>query len=160
MTVEGQKVQYVGEDTMVGIGTLGKVLAANGTSQHVQWLGGLREGQIDLVAEYDLVPFQTGDPMSVSAQFDASLDVPMSTLGVREVYDDSGEDGLINALGEAGHLATLSGYATEAVGQLATLLRHDPAFGPVLAQLDENEAESLVQRVTASLLAVATTEEE
>lgn len=160
--MEGSKVRYVGEDAMIGAGTLGKVLAAAGTySQHVKWEEGIRRGQIDLVATLDLVPagVTQADPMSVQAQFEDSLDMPsLTTVAVRDTYDEYGEDGLLNAIGAAGHLATLAEYADEAIGSMATHIRSDPTFAMIISQLDEPEAQSLISRVAVSLL-TATVEE-
>lgn len=155
MTIEGSKVAYVGDDVTVGVGCIGRVLASAGTSQHVQWLDGLRVGQVDLVPNEDLVDHRPAmqATASVAEQFEATLDVPsMVSVAVRETYDTYGEDGLINALDEAGHLATLSSYATDAIATVAGRLRQDPAFASVLGQLDDDEAESLLVRVAVNLL--------
>lgn len=160
---EGQKVAYVGDDVMVGVGTLGKVLASAGSAQHVQWLDGARTGQVDLIPADDLVPYrmaQRNEDGSVAAQFEATLDMPsMVTVSVRDTYDTYGEEGLLNALDDAGHLATLSEYANDAISTVAGRLRQDPTFALVLGQLDEFEAESLLVRVAVGLLAPATEED-
>lgn len=161
---EGQRVAYVGEDTMVGVGALGKVLASAGSSQHVQWLEGDRAGQVDLVPNEDLVDHRTAKQAagtSVAAEFEDALDVPaILSVAVRETYDNYGEEGLLNALDEAGHLATLSEYAGEAISHVAGRLRQDPDFSAVLGQLDEFEAESLLIRVAVNLLAPDTSDED
>lgn len=161
--MEGTRARYVGEDAMIGAGTLGKVLAVAGQrSYHVQWTEGYRSGNVDIVSVDDLVPAMASqqDPMSVQAQFDASFEMPtLTTIAVRDTYDDYGEDGLLNALGEHGHLATLAEYAQGAIDTLAGHLRTDATFSTILAQLDQPEADSLVQRVAVSLL-VAQTEED
>ncbi len=152
---EGSKVVYIGEDTMVGINTIGKVLASAGSSQHVQWVEGLRAGQIDLVPNEDVLPLRVAHEEGISAnrQFEDSLDTPsMMTVAVRDTYDDFGEDGLLNALSDSGHLATLTEYAGEAIGLVASRLRQDPSFSLVLDELDDHEAESLLVRVSVSLL--------
>lgn len=160
--MEGSKVRYVGEDAMIGAGALGKVLSAAGSSgQHVRWEEGIRRGQIDLVATYDLVPAEAArqGTMSVQAQFDDSLDMPMlSTLAVRDTYDEYGEDGLLNVLGDTGHLSTLAEYAEQAITMMSSHIRGDVTFQTILAQLDEPEAQSLVSRVAVNLL-TATVEE-
>lgn len=157
--MEGTKVAYVGDDVTVGVGAVGKVLASAGSAQHVQWLDGARAGQIDLIPVDDLVPHratatQRIEDTSVTAQFESTLDVPaLMTVAVRDTYDTYGEEGLLNALDEAGHLASLSEYATDAIATVAGRLRTDPTFALVLGQLDEFEAESLLVRVAVGLLA-------
>jgi len=155
--MEGQKVRYVGEDVTVGVGTVGRVVAAAGSGQHVQWMEGARQGSIDLVAVDDLVPYVANSEIyreaTVANDFDDALGVPsMVSFSVRETYDTYGEDGLLNALDEHGHLATLAEYATDAIGKIASGLRSDPAFSSVLSQLDDSEAESLLVRVAINLL--------
>lgn len=173
---EGQRVAYAGEDSLrIGLGSRGKILSSGGSSAHVMWYEGTSAGQVSLVDMDDLVPDRQGryktsslDPHgdSMADQFDNSLSEPinahqagMEVLAVRETYDSYGEDGLLNALAEAGHIAPLTHYAEEALAYVATCLRHDPGLGEVLAQLDEGEKESLLVRVASGLLSGAIEEE-
>lgn len=161
MTTEGSKVNYVGDNTFIGVGSLGTVLASGGPSScHVQWREGSREGQVDLIPHEDLVVVRSGSYGlagallgSADEDFEATLDVPsLVSLSVRETYDTGGEDGLIDALDEAGHLSSLSAYASDAIATVAGRIRQDPAFSSVLAQLDEDEAEALLSRVAVDLI--------
>lgn len=166
MIVEGTKVTYAGiADPFVEIGTPAKVLALSGVAAHVQWLGGAKQGGIDLVDLNDLVPFRadyaTG-PVGVTAsrEFDEALDMPATpVLRVRATYDDTGEEGLVTALAESGHLALCSEYVDEAVGLIATRIRHDPNFSAVLGALEADEAEGLVGKVAAIALTYRLSEE-
>jgi hypothetical protein len=155
MIVEGQKVAYAGEDPYMAVSDKGKVLAVSGTAAHVQWLTGSRAGQIDLVEQHELVPDRSAgaQPTTLAAAFDNTLDMVGSpAIQVRATYDEVGEQGLVTALDEAGHLAVLQAYVEEAVGHLASRIRHDPTLANVLAQLESDEADGLVGRVASLLL--------
>lgn len=159
MIVEGQQVAYAGDtDPFNEVGSLGKVVAMSGAAAHVQWTTGPKAGSIDLVETYELVERRTASTAitrdaTTMGSFDAALDMPATeTISVRATYDDTGEDGLVTALNEAGHLAVLAEYVDEAVGHLASRIRGDLTLGEVLAQLEQDEAESLVARVASVLL--------
>ena len=153
---EGGLVAYCGDDQMIGVGTLGRVLSSAGSYQHVMWTQGSRKDEVDLVPTEDIVPAQKQAPRvaaSVADQFSDSISDPgMVAIAVRETYEEHGEEGLVAALAEAGHLATYTGYAHEAIATVAARLREDPTFAHVLAQLDDFEAQSLLSRVAVSLL--------
>lgn len=163
MIVEGGKVIYAGDtDPFQEVGARGKVVALAGTAAHVQWTTGPKQGSIDLVETFELLPDRTGKEATSQPvnSFDNALDMPrLVTVAVRDTYDDLGEDGLVNALSEAGHLAMLSEYVDEAVGHLAARVRQDPALGDILSQLEPDEADGLVGRVASLLLTDRLTEE-
>lgn len=148
MIREGCKVAYVGHPGEVAIGDVGKVLSDQGNASHIQWLTGASKGRITGPwAHADLVEQQ-----STTASIDDSLDDgTLVTVAVREVYDDSGDLGLLAALNEAGHLATFTELADEAMLVVAHHIRRDPAFSAVLSALDTDEADRLVG-LTASYL--------
>lgn len=154
MIVEGAKVTYAGDtDPYNEVGSNGRVVALSGTAAHVRWLDGPKTGSIDLVEQFELVEARGNSTQTVAASFDAALDMPDSAVvAVRDTYDELGEEGLLNALNEAGHLATLSGYVEEAVSTLSARVREDISLGTVLAQLESDEADSLVGRVASVLL--------
>ncbi len=155
MMSEGSRVVYVGDDPMVGVGTQGKILSHGGTGyEHVQWASGSRMGTVDPIAVEDLIPHRGTTVAGIAAPgFEDSLGYE-STLhvAVRDTYDDLGEDGLLNALDEAGHIATLSAYADDALMAFASRVRQDPDFSHILSHLDDQEAEGLVSRVVSHLL--------
>lgn len=161
MIVEGSKVAYAGDDPFTEIGSVGKVIALSGTAAHVQWQTGSKVGAIDLVEQHELLPSTstTLHPTSLAASFDNALDMPGEGISVRATYDAQGEDGLINALSESGHLAMLSEYVEETVNHLATSIRNDPVFGDVLAALEPDEASALLGRVATVILSDRLTEE-
>jgi len=116
-------------------------------------------GGVDLVPVDSLSQGQTMGNTAVAmaseinAQFDASLDVEASqTTAVREAYEAYGEDGLLTALNEAGHLATLTPYVEEALGGLTASLRHDPGLSVALGFLEETERETVLSSVARTLL--------
>lgn len=161
--MEGQRVAYAGDtDPFNEVGSLGKVIALSGLAAHVQWTSGPKQGSIDLVEQNELVtstdPIQAQAHSSQSDLFDYSLgaeaalvSVPVS-LQVRAVFEESGEDGVLNMLSEAGHLAMLDAYAEEAVGHLSARVRQDPNVSSILAQLAPDEAEMLVTKMASTLL--------
>lgn len=155
MIVEGCKVTYAGDtDPYNEVGAHGRVIALSGQAAHVQWTDGPKTGAIDLVDQYELIEDRSATgTQTVSASFDAALGIPdNSVVAVRDTYDELGEEGLLNALSEAGHLAVLSEYVEDCVGTLAARVREDQSLGTVLSQLEQDEADSLVGRVASVLL--------
>lgn len=153
---EGKRVSYVGEPNPQGLGVadVGKVLSVTGSCSHVLWETGRLAGRVTFEENNDLVT-----SASTTAR-DDSLDGPLVTIAVRETYDTAGDTGLLNALAEAGHLASMTGYAEEALSLVASRVREDPAFQPVLAELEPDEGAALVNLTSAVLLRDAFTEEE
>lgn len=149
MIREGQRVRYAGDtDPFNEVGSEGKVLAISGTAGHVQWTTGPRVGQIDLVEEHELVPLRPG-------QVEASTPSPQQVhagLMIRAVYDEVGEEGLVNALSETGHLAMADNAVEEALDHLVASIRQNPVLGEVLGQLEADEADSLAERMASVLL--------
>lgn len=157
MITEGSKVTYAGEDPFQDVGSIGKVVSAAGTYSHVMWESGPKGGMIEVVDNDDLLPYRdkpvTARRTTVADGFDSTLDMPgMPVLAVRSTYDEDGEEGLVTALNEAGRLAVLAEYAEEALSHIATRVRQDPAIAEVLAQLEPDEADSLVGRVSSLVL--------
>lgn len=154
MISEGGKVTYAGDtDPFNVVGSLGRVVSLSGTGAHVQWLTGPKTGQFDYVETFELVQPGAAHEASMEAAFDNTLDMPATEgISVRACYDETGEEGLVTALNESGHLAMLADYVDEAVGHLATRIRTDPTLGDVLSQLETDEADSLVGRVASLLL--------
>lgn len=158
MIVEGQRVAYAGDgDLYLRVGDTGKVIAVSGSCAHVMWRTGAVAGQISLVEQDELVPDRAPGHIAGAASgalFDDTLDMPTTpTISVRATYDALGEDGLLSALNEAGHLAMMTEYVEEAVGMIVARLKADPTLSPLLGQLEVDESESLVGRVASVLLA-------
>lgn len=170
MIVEGMAVAYAGDDPFQDVGSLGKVVALSGSAAHVMWQSGPRINTVELVDLNDLVAHRgakEAQQARMQAQaftdtaFADTLDMPaIPMLQVRATYDEDGEEGLLSALSEAGRLAVLAEYAEEAVGLVATRIRNDPEFASVLAQLDPDEAASVVSRVASVVLRDRISEED
>jgi hypothetical protein len=148
MIREGAKVSYVGDDDDLAVGDRGKVISSAGAStSHVLWATGKRIGQITLVEDADLV----SSPKHAAVSYDGLDSGSLVTISVRDTYDSAGEVGLLNALNDEGHLASLSAIAEETVQIVASRLRSDPSMKEVLASLEPEEASEFVT-FTASVL--------
>lgn len=149
MIREGAKVSYVGDgDDDLAVGDRGKVISVAGSSaSHVLWSTGKRLGQITLCDDADLV----ATPKAAALTYDGLDSGSLVTIAVRDTYDAAGEVGLLNALNDEGHLASLSQIAEEAVQIVASRLRTDPSMTEVLASLEPEEASAFVS-FTASVL--------
>lgn len=158
--IEGEKVAYAGDtDPFNRVGASGKVIAISGSAAHVQWTAGPKMGQIDLVEQHELVP-DRGAPVTASAgleTFDAALGIASEEehaprLSVQAIYDEVGEEGLLNVLSEAGHLSMVAEYAEEVLDHLVARVRQTPALEAVLSQLEGDEQESLLERIAVIAL--------
>jgi hypothetical protein len=121
---------------------------AGRTSAHVLWSTGAFTGEAEIC---DIVDLQAGR-VAVRSLVDDSLDVPLTTIATREIYDTEGEAGVLNAMASMGHLGALATYANDALGMVATQIRHDPSFREVLSVLDDHEAEGLINLTAACLI--------
>lgn len=152
---DGVTVSYVGHSfDGVALGDRGRVLSSSGDHAHVMWSTGARVNQVDLVHEDDLV---VAGRKAASHTIEASVDdslvtAPLTTVAVRAIYDGQGEAGLLNALSEAGLLGGLAQIAEDALMHVASRVREDEEISAVLAQLDSDEAESLVSLASVVLL--------
>lgn len=149
MIAEGARVQYVGDgDGGLSIGDRGKVLSNAGSGSHVMWQSGQRRGDITLVANMDLVATN-----GAQITYDDSLETgQIVTFAVRDVYDHRGDVGLVNALNDEGHFATLGSIAEEALALVTARLREDASMREVLAQLDEDEGAEFISFTATVLL--------
>lgn len=136
---DGARVAYAGEEgDGLSVDDRGRVLVAGMTGSHVLWQSGGLSGQITLTANHELTVLHGARPCD-------SLDSGgLVAFAVREVYDQGGDAGLLNALNDEGHLATLGSLAEEALGLVAARLREDPSFKEVLAQLDPDDGAEFV----------------
>jgi len=142
---EGEQVAYIGEGSDLNVDDRGRVVQASGDGSHVQWSTGPSKGQITLEANNDLVSMRTRGG-------DDTLDGPLVTIAVRDVYDREGTTGLLNALNRDGHLAFFEPLAVEAVEMIRDNIRTDASFRPILSQLSAVEAQDLIALATSILL--------
>lgn len=150
---EGGDVSYVGQGEQFG--SQGQYLASAGPhAGHVKWANGPRAGLIDLVDTEDLVPMRsTFRAAVVHDELDDSLEVGgFPFTAVRQVQQAEGTVGLLNFMASSGHLSGFAGIAEESLAYVAHKIRQDPGVREVTAQLDEDEAESLVRLAAHSLL--------
>lgn len=149
---EGQRVAYIGHPGEHGIGDEGKVLSPAGSGCHVLWATGLRKGQIDLVPNADITPLASRRTAEGFTGWDDALDGPLVSVAVRDVYESEGDVGLLNALIEEGHVASLTEAAQEALETVAARIRTDASFRAVLAQLEPDEGDEFVTLTAATIL--------
>lgn len=146
MIEEGTKVAYTGLPGIHKVGESGQVLAATPDYCYVRWDGDV----IDLVDSADLSVVGRRS-VDVEAELDESLDIGVKE-GVRDLYDQSGEIGVLDLLNSGGHLAVLTTAAENAYDLLASRVRHDPAVDEVLSALEPDEAERVVSMIATVLL--------
>lgn len=152
MLREGQKVAYTGYATPdLNLGDGGRILLMSANSAHVSFETGVSSGQIIAVALHDLSPIR--EVASISSGLDDSLEMSgLTNFAAREIYDMGGDIAVLNAMSESGHLAAFQDIAEDALSLVASRIRRDPSFHEVLAQLDEEEAESVVRSAAANLI--------
>ena len=146
---EGAKVSYIGyPEGGLTVGDQGQVVAASGSASHVRWDSGVVAGQILLVENEDLV-------QATAARTHEDIDFahgPLVSLAVRDIYDESGEVGLLNAMAEAGHLAGFTEIAEEALGFVQGKVAADPSVAEALTQLDPAEQTEVLSMMATALL--------
>lgn len=149
MIREGQRVSYIGDDTDIEIGSVGRVLVATRNDYHVMWETGPKKNQVDMVIEADLVPDGHRTAANTSVFEGVLVDIP-----VREVYASSGASGLLRSLANAGHASEMPDIAERIVQHAATLVRSDTSMREVIAQLGD-DADDFVIYTVANLLTQA-----
>jgi len=151
---DGQLVSYAGADGYdeLFVGDRGKILVADGEIAHVMWSTGSRSGTVT-ITEKDVLTASADYEMTVSGSLDDSLEVGgLTSFSSRQVWDESGPVGLLNTMVETGHLASFIDIAEEALGLVAHRIRHDSSIRVITAELDEDEAETLVRTAAAALI--------
>lgn len=154
---EGAKVAYVGQETRgFKVGDIGKVVSAAGESAcHVAWRSGDRKGDIEMMSMLEVTPVSSEPSLpSYASDLDDSLEYggPILSFSARKVYEQEGFGGLVSALGDDGHLATLSGRVADIVAGLVNDVRDDAAVIQTTAALDYDEADEFVSSLVASLV--------
>jgi len=155
MLREGQQVTYIGEprDGLVR-GDAGKVLTmASDDSGHVMWSTGAQTGNVTLEFDYDLEGPRTRQARAHIDLLADSLEVgTIVSTSLREAYDSAGAEGLLSAMAEEGHLASMHDIAEEAMELIAGRIRQDPSFRAVVAELDPEESEHLIRLAAVGLI--------
>lgn len=151
MIVEGSAVSYTGLDgDDLCQGDQGRVLSVSGPVVHVMWSTGAYLGDVLPVYESDLVSLAAiddSDPLTDSLEVGS-----LSTFSARQAYDSGGEVAVLNEMAEAGNLAVFASIAEDALSLVASRIRCDPAFHLAVAELDEDEAESVLRLASVCLV--------
>ncbi len=153
MIYDGSRVEYsgLGEGSLVH-GDQGAALVVSGTCAHVQWKTGALAGQVTPVHTDDLLPLGSRQG-AVEDSLDDSLEVSgLGTFTARQIYDEGGSQGLLNAMADTGRLAAFQEIAEEALSLVASRIRTSPSFIALSAHLDEDEAEETIRLASAVLI--------
>lgn len=154
---EGAKVAYVGaENGGHKVGDIGKIVSGAGeNAYHVAWRSGERKGDIEIMSSLEVTPV-SAEPVTASyaSDLEDSLEYggPILSFSARKVYEQEGFDGLVSALGDDGHLATLAGRVTDMVAILVSEVQDDPSVIQTAAALDFDEADEFVGMLVSALV--------
>lgn len=153
MIHDGSRVTYTGpDDGPLKPGDQGSVLAVSGHAAHVQWRTGSLQGQVDIYDTDDLQPL-TARQGALEDSLDDSLDVAgLGRFTARQLYDETGPSGLLNAMANAGKLAAFQDIAEEALALITERLRTSASFTALAAHLDDDEADQMVRLASAALI--------
>lgn len=159
MIREGSTVVYTGLvlDNTPALGDAGTVIALDPVSHtaHVMWSEGARAYCTDPMYLHSLAAKGRNDD-----GLDDSLEVGQLSFSARKVFDSEGPEMLVSAMSEFGHLGSFATYAEEAVALVASRIRSDPEFRAVIAELDEDEAETVFRTASICLIRDAFQEDE
>lgn len=149
---EGSQVTHIGTGELFG--HTGKLLARAGHGGHVKWASGPQLGCVTMVDIDDLVPARVATRSATERdELEDSLDVGgLSFSAVQHMQAIEGTVGVLHFAANSGYLTNFADIAEDVFLHTAGQLRQDPAFREVLAQLDENDGDALVQLATRSLL--------
>lgn len=153
MIHDGTRITYTGpQDGPLKPGDQGSVLAVSGHAAHVQWRTGALAGQVQLMDADDLQPLGSRQGALEDA-LDDSLDVAgLGTFTARQLYDETGPSGLLNAMADAGKLAAFQDIAEEALTLITERLRTSASFTALAAHLDDDEADQIIRMASAALI--------
>jgi len=114
----------------------------SGHAAHVQWRTGALTGQVTLHDTDDNTLQLLTRQGSVEDALDDSLDVAgLGTFTARQIYDENGPSGLLNAMADSGRLAVFQDIAEDALALVAERIRTSSTFTALAAHLDDDEAE-------------------
>lgn len=153
MLDDGSRVVFAGLGDGPLAGDEGTVLVVDGHAAHVQWRTGGLAGQVSLVDADDLTPAGQARRGVVEASLDDSLEVAgLGSFTAREIYDEDGAEGLLNAMVDSGRLASFTAIAEEALTLVTGRLRACASIQTVTCHLDEDEADEVVRTAAAALI--------
>ena len=152
---EGFTVTYIGEEADgVSLGDKGRLLAfASDSAAHVQWLTGVRLGQVTLTDVEDIDNASQKYAVVHHDDLADSLEVgPIEVVGARAVYDSAGPEGTLIHLASQGQLGGLAQIADEVLSFTCAKIRSKPLFMTALAGLDPEEQEEIVHMAACTTL--------
>ena len=152
---EGARVAYAGPLTreQIAIGDEGRVLVTSASTCHVIMRTGARVGEVMMIAPEDLTVLAAPRHAVDDSLSDGTLDTgPFLTTAVRRTYDRHGEKGLLTALASRGELPDFEPVAEDAVQRILASIRTHPTIIRVVAELDEEEGEGLIQSLAMSAI--------
>lgn len=153
MLYDGCRVMYTGANIQDGpqLTDEGAVLIMGERSAHVQWRTGSLAERVSLVDVRDLMSMEAR--RGVEDALDDSLEVSgLGTFTARQIFDEAGPEGLLNALVDSGHLASFTPIAEEALALVTGRLRASMAQQGMTAHLDDSEVEEVVRTAAAALI--------
>ena len=153
---EGFTITYIGSQDADGVtlGDKGRLLAfASNSSAHVQWLTGLRLGQVTLT---DIEDIDNASRKYATVHHDEladSLEVgPLQMVGARSVYDTAGPEGTLVHMASQGQLGGLARIADDVLGWVCAKIRRESTFMSAIAGLDPDEQEEIIQMAACTTL--------
>lgn len=153
MLYDGCRVEYTGTGNGPLVrGDQGAVLVMSGHCAHVQWKTGSQAGQVLLVDTRDVEPLGSRQG-AVEEALDDSLEISgLGTVTARQIYDEGGSEALLNAMSDAGRLASFQEIAEEALSLVAGRIRTSPSFTALAVHLEEDEADEMIRLASAALI--------
>lgn len=160
---EGQLVTSIGDGSNgVPLGSHGKILALASTAAgHVQWVSGGLSGHVQWIPELAdaVAPASRKVAAALTQQQDGwedSLEVgPVSKTGAAHLMATGGPASVIQQLASAGAFADTGEVGEEAIAFVEARLRHSASLIAHLAELDEEDRETVLRLASRDLLAQA-----
>lgn len=147
---DGQVITYTGEPRQgVRSGDQGKALVISPTYVHVMFHTGAAAGQVVMCDRNDLESARRDE---VTASLDDSLEFGFEATAAQDLDEGDGVLGVVASLDERGYLAPLSDAADEAIALVASRVRQDHGIRQVLAGLDADSGELVIQHAAMSVL--------
>lgn len=143
--LEGDHVDYLG-DGLDGLPPAqGRIMAlASKTAAHVEWLSGLRIGEIDVVSVHDL-------EKSASLAAVAAPKISAAVL-VRQVMHREGTPGVLQYLAAINQLSTWEDIAADVLRFVESRLRVDASMELPYETLRSDEVDEIIKSSALTLL--------
>jgi len=139
---EGDTVSYVGTAMPPAHGKL--LYFASSSAAHVKWAEGVRQGEIDLIDLYDLMPVTSG---AAIAQVD-----PMGYTACKRAMENDGAEGVLNFLVASKQIDNWQRIARDVLAYAEQRIRRDVSMDMPYEQLNGEDYERIVGLSTRVLL--------